>query len=452
MSQSNAIAVFDVGKTNKKLLVFDSSYRIVLEESVHIEEIVDEDGFTCENVAALILWITEKLDQALSLPGINIRAVNFSAYGASLVYIDGGGRVVAPLYNYLKPYPAPLQDQLYHRYGGSTKFSMQTASPPLGSLNSGLQLYRMQMEQPTRFNEIHYALHLPQFLRYLVLQQPCSDITSIGCHTAMWDFETNDYHQWITEENLKQKLAPIVSCTHFVDTQWRGHRLLVGTGLHDSSAALIPYMMNYSEPFALISTGTWSITLNAFNPHPLTEEELEEDCLCYLSYKGTPVKASRLFAGYIHDQQVRRLSEYFNAPPDHHTHIKPDHVLIEQLTNAQADNQVILFENLPLSDFVDYSAAYHWLVADIIRMQVEATNLVLQNTPVQTLYVDGGFGRNRIYMQLLANAYPHFKVFAATAPRATAMGAALVGHEYWNTEAVPENLLEPELYAPAHTR
>ncbi len=89
----------------------------------------------------------------------------------------------------------------------------------------------------------------------------------------------------------------------------------VGTGLHDSSAALIPYLVNFSMPFVLISTGTWCISLNPFNKTPLTAEELSNDCLCYLQYTGEPVKASRLHAGLEHEQQVKRIAEHFNQDP-----------------------------------------------------------------------------------------------------------------------------------------
>ena len=73
----------------------------------------------------------------------SIRAINFSAYGASFVHIDGRGKPVTPLYNYLKPYPEKLKKDLYDQYGGELSFSMITASPVLGSLNSGMQLYRI---------------------------------------------------------------------------------------------------------------------------------------------------------------------------------------------------------------------------------------------------------------------------------------------------------------------
>jgi len=38
------IAVFDVGKTNKKLFLFDENYKIVFERTARFLETHDEDG------------------------------------------------------------------------------------------------------------------------------------------------------------------------------------------------------------------------------------------------------------------------------------------------------------------------------------------------------------------------------------------------------------------------
>ena len=150
------IAIFDVGKTNKKLFLFDEQYRMVHEESTQFAETVDEDGFPCENVAELTKWIKDSFSRVISLPDFEIKAVNFSAYGASFVHIDESGKVLTPLYNYLKPYPQELQKEFYNKYGGEVLLSIQTASPVLGSLTSGLQLYRIKYEQQEVFEKIRY--------------------------------------------------------------------------------------------------------------------------------------------------------------------------------------------------------------------------------------------------------------------------------------------------------
>src|ERR1700712_3609607 len=100
----NVIAIFDVGKTNKKLFLFDESYNIVFEKTARFTETVDEDGFACENLESLRLSVFESLSEVSKLKKFTIKAVNFSAYGASLVYLDKDGKPLAPLYNYLKPY------------------------------------------------------------------------------------------------------------------------------------------------------------------------------------------------------------------------------------------------------------------------------------------------------------------------------------------------------------
>ena len=57
MSALPVIAVFDVGKTNKKFFLFDESYQIVYEKSARLEETIDEDGFPCEQLNELSKWV-----------------------------------------------------------------------------------------------------------------------------------------------------------------------------------------------------------------------------------------------------------------------------------------------------------------------------------------------------------------------------------------------------------
>lgn len=45
-----AIAIIDIGKTNKKFFLLDEQYKIIFEESVQLPEAKDEDGFPCEDV------------------------------------------------------------------------------------------------------------------------------------------------------------------------------------------------------------------------------------------------------------------------------------------------------------------------------------------------------------------------------------------------------------------
>ncbi|MEK6783314.1 MAG: FGGY family carbohydrate kinase [Bacteroidota bacterium] len=435
------IAIFDIGKTNKKVFLFDEYYQIRFEKSIQLAEIKDEDGFPCEDIHSLTRWIKDSFKELLSLSEYKINAINISAHGASFVHLDESGNPVAPLYNYLKPYPDELKKKFYNTYGGENEFSRITASPVLGNLNSGMQLYWLKQEHPEIFKRIKYSLHLPEYISYLFSGKPASGITSIGCHTNLWDFKENNYHQWVSQEGILEKLAPIHPSNEVVQANLKGHEILSGIGLHDSSAALIPYLKYFTGPFVLLSTGTWSISLNPFNHSPLTSEELEKDCLCYLTYQGKPVKASRQFAGHEHDQGVNLLSQYFNKSKKYYQTICYDDAAIQKLKLNQTD-----LHNEALTSLGSFEEAYHLLVMTLVEKQKAKTGLVIQDASVKNIFVDGGFSQNKIYMNLLAQAFPKTKVNAASLPQASSLGAALVIHEKWNPLPLPQHLIQTIQY------
>src|SRR3546814_7306630 len=85
--KKQVIAIFDVGKTNKKLFLFDERYKIVFERSARFTETEDEDGDPCENLESLRLSVFDSLHEVFRRPEFDVRAINFAAYGASLVYV-----------------------------------------------------------------------------------------------------------------------------------------------------------------------------------------------------------------------------------------------------------------------------------------------------------------------------------------------------------------------------
>jgi sugar (pentulose or hexulose) kinase len=463
MPLTPAIAILDVGKTNKKIFLFDESYNIIWEENSLLSETKDEDGDRCEDLNLLTNWVSEVLIAAKEKCDVGIKAINFSAYGASFVHIGKNGESLTPLYSYLKPFPDKIKKQFYNQYGGELTFSMLTASPVLGSLNSGMQIYRIKKERPELFGDIKYSLHLPQYLSWLLTGNACSDITSIGCHTNLWNFSQNYYHEWVYRESVVDKLAPIQSSgtVRLIQTKKNGHILnyikpgcVAGIGMHDSSAALIPYLESFHEPFILISTGTWCISMNPFNNDPLTAAELQSDCLCYLSFKGQPIKASRLFAGHDHELQTERLAEYFQKDKNYFGLIAFELSTVSKLRTKNdssflnipaSPNEASVFSKRDLSNYECYDEAYHRLMMDIMDQQLMSTKLIFKDQ-VKRIFVDGGFSRNTIYMHLLANAFPLYEVFAAQLAQASAIGAAMAIHEHWNELRLPTDIIELKYY------
>jgi L-fuculokinase len=330
-------AIFDIGKTNKKFFLFDEGLNEVYHEYQKLPLITDDDGFACDDLDGLANWIKETVATISNSKEYRLKGINFSTYGATLVHLDEHGKPVTPLYNYLKPFPEELLAEFCKSYP-EDEHNLVTASPKLGMLNSGLQLYWLKKTKPEVFKKIRHTLHFPQYLSYLFTGQMVTEPTSIGCHTKLWDFTTNQYHTWLTKEKLDHLFPPLVPTTHSFEVPIQGNTVNVGVGIHDSSSALASYLMRSQEPFILISTGTWSITLNAFTTENLTAGELTRDCLNYLTIHGKPVKASRLFLGNELDYHVNQLNEIFHKEPKYYKQINLNKDFIKNIDESESGN------------------------------------------------------------------------------------------------------------------
>ena len=452
MTKTAVVAVFDVGKSNKKFFLYNRQYQVVHEESIQLPETLDDDGFASENIAALSSWVINNIMRAAGMTGFDLKAVNFSAYGASLVHLDAASQVITPFYNYLKPFPESLFEEFYNIIGDKRTFMQQTAAPVLGFLNSGLQLFWLKKRKPGIFARIHCSLHLPQFLSFLLTGKKYSECTSLGCHTGLWNFEEQDYHSWVKQEGVQGIMAPLAGSDHSEPVAIPGLKLQAGVGLHDSSAALIPYTKSFQEPFVLISTGTWNISLNPYNNSLLTKADLENNCLCYLNEKGQAVKASRLFAGYMHEQTVAVIAAHFNLQPGfyksipwhHHSFLESEKFRTDKRGYPVANHTANynLLHDQSLDSFSSATEAYYFFMQRLVRLQQGSLEQVLQDAPIKKIFVDGGFSKNAVFMPMLSAAFPRLELFAASLPQASALGSALAVHTQWNQEPLPAQLVQ----------
>lgn len=430
------IAVFDIGKTNKKLLLFDENFKIVFQYEQKFKVIADEDGFECDDIDLIGSWIHESLTELIAKNEFEVVAVNFSTYGASLLFLDENGKRLTPVYNYLKEVSPDISSKLFAEYGGKNEFCRATASPALGLLlNSGIQMLWLQSEKPELFSKVKSILHFPQYLSFRLTNELVSEPTSIGCHTFMWDFDRMDYHAWIADKGFslpKPKTNDLV-----FPVELSGRKLMVGTGIHDSSASLVPYLKGSTEKFILVSTGTWCINMNPFNAEPLTADQLEKDCLCFLSPDQAQVKSSRLFMGHFHEVWVEKLAEFYPVEPDRYKKLGFDESVFSKITTRFEQKQ-IYFPNgkdnfgtdlleVDLNLFDNYEDAYTKLVVDLTTLCVDAIMLVIpEDDETEVIYISGGFARNKIFIHLLENSFPDKKVLISEIDNSSALGAALV--------------------------
>ncbi|MEX2600383.1 MAG: FGGY family carbohydrate kinase [Balneolaceae bacterium] len=439
MAERSVTAIFDIGKTNKKFLLFDDAMEVVHTSYTTLPETVDDDGYPSENLDELVSWMFQQLEEVVSGSSFSIRNLNISTYGASLVHLDREGRVAAPFYNYLKPCPEELLEEFYARYGGQEQFALETASPPMGMLNSGLQLYWLRERKPDLFRDIHTTLHFPQYLASLFTGRYLSELTSIGCHTGLWDFRKWQYHEWLEKESFSGLLPPVKTVTTVLDGGYNEERFTTGTGIHDSSSALVPYLYGLNEPFLLLSTGTWNIAMNPFSQDPLTFEELKKDTLCYINVYGEPVKAARFFLGSEYAHQKSKIEKQFGKLQES----RPDPGLVDRLVMQEDISKQVTLERAHTSGpypspggdpsgrwdparFASGEEAHHQLLMDLVSIQADSIRLALGRGEIRKIVVTGGFSHNPLFLGLLGARFPDMEVYTDSLSHASALGAAMV--------------------------
>ncbi|MDN3663971.1 FGGY-family carbohydrate kinase [Algibacter miyuki] len=427
----NVTAVFDIGKTNKKFFLFDKDFKEVHKEYISFDEIEDEDGHPTENLIALQKWLKDVFNRILKAEQFKVKAINFSTYGASFVHIDEEGNPVTPLYNYTKALPEDIITSFFEEYGPKEDFLKQTGCADLSMLNSGLQLYWLKKTKPEVFNKIKYSLHLPQYLSYVFTGVPLSEYTSIGCHTALWDYQAKDYHPWVYKEGLNKILPPIVSTETSINMNYNGNRIKIGVGIHDSSAALLPYVRSINKKFVLISTGTWSIAFNPFTENPISEDTNDRDAINYMRINGKPVKASRLFLGNEYKIQVEKLNKRYGVDEDYHRKVKFNYdtylEIVKDFKHA-FKWEGLIDEDMPEQTqlaYTEYDHAYHQLMTELVLLQIKCVKKAIGNDDITRLYVDGGFSDNDLYIKLLSHYFRDKKLRTTQASLGSALGAAI---------------------------
>jgi len=422
--------VFDIGKTNQKYFLFDADFKILAREKISISKIEDEQGHIAENIQEIVSWMKKSFQTLLASEIFEIHMVSFSGFGATLIHLDDNGQLVAPVYDYLKPVDNDTFIPFYRDYGPESVFASQTGSKNLNLLNSGKQLYWLKYKHPAIFEKIRYSLHLPQYLSYVFTGKMFSEYTSIGCHTDLWDYDKKDYHNWVKSEGFDRFFPPIVETQTTVTKNIQGRNISFGIGIHDSSSALLTYLLKEKEPFILLSTGTWCINFNPFSKDSIFDEkQINAGATAYMKIDGSPVKSSRLFLGEEHRLKVEKLIEYFNKPKFYHRKLELEKQVIEKVLKKSKKHfhwKYLDNSNAPTDDNIDFpnfEIAYYQLMRELTDLLKVEIDVICETLP-KRIYVDGGFSDNKIFLALLKKQFTHQKIIAEPASFACALGAA----------------------------
>ncbi|MBE0679850.1 MAG: hypothetical protein IH592_13905 [Bacteroidales bacterium] len=88
------IAIFDVGHSSKRLLLFDYGLNIVHQDEKLFAEIHDGKGVPCDKITAITEWMRSRLTELIRTGEYEIKGMNFTGAGSCLIHIDEAGKWV----------------------------------------------------------------------------------------------------------------------------------------------------------------------------------------------------------------------------------------------------------------------------------------------------------------------------------------------------------------------
>jgi sugar (pentulose or hexulose) kinase len=451
------IAVLDIGKTNKKILVYDAGLNLVDEHFKRFPE-TEADGVLYDDVEGLKSWILETL--CVLAKQHNISVISTSAHGATYCMVNDDMESVVPQIAYNSDPGDDFHKDFYRLCGDPIELQRNTATPNFNLLiNPAKGIYFTQRKHHEEFKKVKHIILYAQFFGSWLTGNICADPTYSGNHTYLWDFINNDWSEvadklgirhllpqafknpWDALGKIKPEIADITGLDK--DT-------IVTAGIHDSNASMLPYIISMKEPFLLNSTGTWCVIMNEKSEIKFKDDELGKVVFYNMNAFWKPIKTAIFLGGMEFEyytgilQKIHQRSDFpqFNEQVFQKIISENDKFILpsiargigqfpESLPRVIEKGQVFSMDDIEgakrIPQFFDnYEEALAVLNLSLaIQTKVSFDRADIE--PGMQVFTEGGFSKNDSYNTLMTSFYPDSSFFLTDLKQASAFGAAMCG-------------------------
>ncbi len=179
---SGCVAVFDLGKTNRKLVVFDRAGNVLAEKFEPNAPLLPDSEWPYLRLDTEGAW--SFLIGALKsvAPGFPIEAISIATHGASCALVTDEGLALPPM-DYEFDGFAPVDAE----YNALRPPFEETLSPKMPrGLNAGRMVFFAQRMIPKAFARATAFLTYPQYWAWRLSGVKAIEVTSIGAHADLW--------------------------------------------------------------------------------------------------------------------------------------------------------------------------------------------------------------------------------------------------------------------------
>lgn len=295
----DCVAVFDVGKTNLKVVVLDREGKVHAETARPNAPLSPDAAwpYLRPDTDAAWAFLVDALKQfARDFP---IQAIVTAAHGCEAVLIDRDDAIVMPPFDY-EDVTLEIDRSAYDAIRPPFEETL-TPSLPRG-INLGRHLFHVQRHFPGALERADAFLCYPQFWGWRLSGTRASEVSYLGAHTDFWRPREARLSSLVERFGWTRLFPPLRSAWETLGVL--RPEVAASTGLspttrivcgaHDSNASLVPYLRSRREPFTLISTGTWVIIMAVGGVGPL---DPAWDTLTNVNVRGEPVPTGRFMGG-----------------------------------------------------------------------------------------------------------------------------------------------------------
>ncbi len=416
------VAVIDIGKTNAKVALVDTVALSELAVLTTPNPVLAGPPYRHFDTGALWRFVLGALAALHRDHGVH--AVTVTTHGAAAALLAADGSLAAPVMDYEDPGPDNLADE----YDALRSAFALTGSPRLpGGLNLGAQLYWQMRRDPSLRRRIDQIVSYPQYWGFRLTGVAATEVTSLGCHTDLWLPRAGRPSALVDRLGLAGRLAPLRRAGDVLGPLLPAVAARTGLapdtpvfcGLHDSNASLVPHLLARQGAFAVVSTGTWVVSMAVgAQDVPL---DAARDVLVNVNTFGVPVPSARFMGGREHDLLLGQDAPVAGARDIPGALAKGAMLLpsVEQGSGPFQGRQARWLGAEPARGSAQRSATVGFYLA---LMTAQCLELVGAQGPV---IVEGPFGRNDSYLDMLGAATGRAVLTPGTAT-GTATGAALL--------------------------
>lgn len=416
------VAVIDVGKTNVKLVLVDLADLSEVAVITRPNTVLPGPPYPHFDTEGHWTFFLDGLARFQASRGID--AVTTTTHGASAALLDAAGELAAPMLDYEHGGPAETADS----YDRIRPPFAETGTPRLANgLNVGAQLHWQFSRDPTLHARTRAIVTHPQYWGYRLTGEAATDVTSIGCHTDLWNPHAGRFSALVDTLGIADKIAPARRSDAVLGPILPAIAARTGVatgtpvycGIHDSNASLLPHILGNAPPFSVVSTGTWVVSMAVGGRDvPL---DPARDVLINVNARGGAVPSSPFMGGREHEMAAGGTYPAADA----------------KVVQTVLDNDIMLLPAVEpaAGPFKGRRSRWHGQApskgtahcgAAVAFYLALVTDTCLRNIGhAGPIIVEGPFAANRLFLSMLAVA-ADTDVVTSNSATGTSQGAALL--------------------------